>query len=90
LPIKQVIALKGESPIFNASHWEDWYAQKEGVICFNSDKYDGLSHKEAVSAVAADLEKLAKSRLLIVCAIGEFLVSAIGVLQFRLFIVVMM
>ena len=58
LPIKQVIALKGESPIFNASCWEDWYAQKEGVVCFNSDKYDGLSHEEAVSAVAKDLEKM--------------------------------
>ena len=58
LPIKQVIALKGESPIFNASRWEDWYAQKEGVICFNSDQYDGLTHEEAVSAVATDLEKM--------------------------------
>jgi leucyl-tRNA synthetase len=58
LPIKQVIALKGESPIFNASRWEDWYAQKEGVVCFNSDKFDGMSHEEAVSAVAKDLEKM--------------------------------
>ena len=58
LPIKQVIALKGESPIFNASRWEDWYAQKEGVVCFNSDQYDGLSHEEAVGAVAKDLEKM--------------------------------
>ncbi len=58
LPIKQVIALKSESPIFNASRWEDWYAQKEGVVCFNSGKYDGLSFEEAVSAVAKDLEKM--------------------------------
>ena len=58
LPIKQVIALKGESPIFNASRWEDWYAQKEGVVCFNSDQYDGLSYEEAVGAVAKDLEKM--------------------------------
>jgi len=58
LPIKQVIALKSESPIFNASRWEDWYAQKEGVVCLNSDQYDGLSHEEAVGAVAKDLEKL--------------------------------
>ena len=58
LPIKQVIALQGESPIFKASRWEDWYAQKEGVVCFNSDQYDGLSHEEAVSAVAKDLEKM--------------------------------
>ena len=58
LPIKQVIALKGESQIFNASRWEDWYAQKEGVVCFNSDQYDGLSYEEAVGAVAKDLEKM--------------------------------
>ncbi len=58
LPIKQVIALKDESPMFNATRWEDWYAQKEDVICFNSGKFDGLSHEEAVSAVAQDLEKM--------------------------------
>ena len=63
LPIKQVIALKGESPIFNASRWEDWYDQKEGVVCFNSDKYDGLSHEEAVSAVAKDLEKMGMGQI---------------------------
>jgi leucyl-tRNA synthetase len=58
LPIKQVIALEDESPMFNATRWEDWYAQKEAVICFNSGKFDGLSHEEAVSAVAQDLEKM--------------------------------
>jgi len=58
LPIKQVIALKGESSMFNPTHWEDWYAQKEGVICLNSDKFDGMSHQEAVIAVAQDLEKM--------------------------------
>ncbi|WP_353202705.1 leucine--tRNA ligase [Polynucleobacter sp.] len=58
LPIKQVIALKGESPMFNPTRWEDWYAQKEGVICLNSDKFDGMSHQEAVIAVAQDLEKM--------------------------------
>jgi len=58
LPIKQVIALKGESPIFNSTRWEDWYAQKDGVVCFNSEQFDGLSHEEAVSAVAKELEKM--------------------------------
>jgi leucyl-tRNA synthetase len=58
LPIKQVIALKGESPMFSATRWEDWYAQKEGVVCFNSGKYDGLSHDEAVNAVAKDLSEM--------------------------------
>ena len=58
LPIKQVIALKGESPIFNSTRWEDWYAQKYDVVCFNSEQFDGLSHEEAVSAVAKELEKM--------------------------------
>jgi leucyl-tRNA synthetase len=43
LPIKQVIALRTPSDMFNTSHWQDWYAQKEDVVCLNSGKYDGLS-----------------------------------------------
>ena len=58
LPIKQVIALRTPSEMFNTSHWQDWYAQKENVVCLNSGKYDGLSHDEAVNAVASDLEKM--------------------------------
>ena len=58
LPIKQVIALKTASSMFNATHWDAWYAQKDDVVCFNSGKYDGLSHDEAVSAVAQDLERM--------------------------------
>jgi leucyl-tRNA synthetase len=58
LPIKQVIALRAPSSMFNTSQWQDWYAQKEDVICLNSGKYDGMSHDEAVNAVAADLEKM--------------------------------
>ena len=55
LPIKQVVALKAPSVMFNPTRWEEWYAQKENVECINSGKYDGLTHAEAVSAVAADL-----------------------------------
>ena len=55
LPIKQVIALSGESPMFNPTHWDAWYAQKDNAQCINSGKYDGLSVGDAVSAVAADL-----------------------------------
>ncbi len=58
LPIKQVIALRSPSDMFNTSHWQDWYAQKDDVVCLNSGKYDGLSHEEAVDAVAHDLEKM--------------------------------
>jgi leucyl-tRNA synthetase len=55
LPIKQVIALTGESPMFNPTQWDAWYAQKENAQCINSGKYDGLSVGDAVTAVAADL-----------------------------------
>jgi leucyl-tRNA synthetase len=58
LPIKQVIALTGESPMFNPTHWDAWYAQKEQAQCINSGKYDGLSVSDAVTAVAADLAAL--------------------------------
>ena len=58
LPIKQVIALRSSSDMFNTSHWQDWYAQKEEVVCLNSGKYDGLSHEDAVDAVAKDLEQM--------------------------------
>jgi len=58
LPIKQVIALAGESPMFNPTHWDAWYAQKENAQCINSGKYDGLSVGDAVTAVAADLAAL--------------------------------
>jgi leucyl-tRNA synthetase len=58
LPIKQVIALAGESPMFNPTHWDAWYAQKEQAQCINSGKYDGLSVSDAVTAVAADLAAL--------------------------------
>jgi leucyl-tRNA synthetase len=58
LPIKQVIALSGESPMFNPTHWDAWYAQKENAQCINSGKYDGLSVGDAVTAVAADLAAL--------------------------------
>ena len=44
--------------MFNTSHWQDWYAQKDDVVCLNSGKYDGLSHEEAVDAVAKDLEQM--------------------------------
>lgn len=58
LPIKQVIALRTPTDMFNTSHWQDWYAQKDDVVCLNSGKYDGLSHEEAVDAVAKDLEQM--------------------------------
>jgi leucyl-tRNA synthetase len=53
LPIRQVIALAGER--FSTDAWQDWYADKQGGVCVNSGRYDGLGHAAAVDAIAADL-----------------------------------
>ena len=54
LPIKQVIAVPGES--FSTDAWQSWYADKERGRCVQSGKYDGLDHAAAVEAIAADLQ----------------------------------
>ena len=60
LPIKDVIATKDPSVAepFDTSRWQEWYADKEKTIVINSGKYDGLSVKDAVDAVAQDLQNL--------------------------------
>ena len=40
---------------FSHDSWHDWYGDKQIAVCVNSGKYDGLSYKAAVDAVAADL-----------------------------------
>ena len=56
IAIKQVMAMDNQE--FNATAWQDWYADKETVKAVNSGKYDGLSHAEAVQAVAKDIAAL--------------------------------
>ncbi|WP_119155185.1 leucine--tRNA ligase [Caldimonas tepidiphila] len=53
LPIKQVVAVEGES--FSLEAWAEWYGDKQRGVTVNSGAYDGLSYKAAVDAVAADL-----------------------------------
>ena len=53
LPIKQVIAVEGQS--FSLDGWQEWYADKVNGKCINSGKYDGLGYEAAVDAIAADL-----------------------------------
>jgi leucyl-tRNA synthetase len=53
LPIKQVVQV-GEH-VFDATTWQDWYADKQAGKMLNSGKYDGLAFKDCVNAVAADL-----------------------------------
>jgi len=53
LPIRQVVALEGES--FSTDAWQPWYEDKARGRCVNSGRYDGLDYKAAVDAIAADL-----------------------------------
>ncbi|MEW6120054.1 MAG: leucine--tRNA ligase [Pseudomonadota bacterium] len=56
LPIRQVIAVEGET--FSTDAWAEWYGDKQRGVCVNSGKYDGLGHEAAVNTIAADLEAL--------------------------------
>jgi len=53
LPIKQVIAIDGET--FSTDAWQPWYEDKARGRCVHSGKYDGLAYEAAVDAIAADL-----------------------------------
>ncbi|PHV12635.1 leucine--tRNA ligase [Chitinimonas sp. BJB300] len=53
IAIKQVVAVDGES--FDSKTWAEWYGEKNRGVAINSGKYDGLSYKAAVEAVATDL-----------------------------------
>jgi leucyl-tRNA synthetase len=54
LPIKQVIAIDGET--FSTDALQPWYEDKTRGVCVNSGKYDGLAYQAAVDAIAADLK----------------------------------
>ncbi|WP_066156842.1 leucine--tRNA ligase [Hydrogenophaga pseudoflava] len=50
LPIKQVVAVEGET--FSTDAWAEWYGDKQKCVCVNSGELDGLGHKAAVDKVA--------------------------------------
>jgi leucyl-tRNA synthetase len=54
IPILQVIHVDG-MPHYDYHQWHEWYADKERGVVINSGNYSGLSHKEAVDAIAHDL-----------------------------------
>ncbi|MCH8620121.1 leucine--tRNA ligase [Undibacterium sp. TS12] len=53
IAIKQVVAIEGEN--FTTDAWAEAYGDKQRGVTINSGKYDGLSFKATVDAVAADL-----------------------------------
>ena len=54
LPIRQVIAVDGES--FSDDAYAPWYEDKQRGRVVHSGKYDGLAYQAAVDAIAADLQ----------------------------------
>jgi leucyl-tRNA synthetase len=54
LPIKQVVAVPGET--YSTEAWQAWYGDKETGTLVNSGKYDGLNFSAAIEAIAADLK----------------------------------
>ena len=73
IPIKQVIAKKGE--VFDDKVWHDWYADKEGTYCINSGKYDGLNFEQARDAVAKDLEAMGLGKLQVQYRLRDWSIS---------------
>ncbi len=53
LAIKPVVAVEGET--YSTDAWQEWYADKQRGRTVNSGKYDGLTYKAAVDAIAGDL-----------------------------------
>ncbi|MDB5731128.1 MAG: leuS [Variovorax sp.] len=56
IDILQVV-LVDDAPDFDYHHWQDWYADKERGVTINSDVFSGMTHQEAVDAIAHALEQ---------------------------------
>jgi leucyl-tRNA synthetase len=46
------VVLVDDEPHFDYHRWQDWYADKQRGVTINSDNFSGMSHAEAVKAVA--------------------------------------
>jgi len=60
LPIVQVIAKAEGDDSYNPAAWQDWYADKSGVITLNSGDFDGLDFDGAFNAIADRLAELGR------------------------------
>ncbi|MEM0953425.1 MAG: leucine--tRNA ligase, partial [Pseudomonadota bacterium] len=64
LPITQVIAKRGDGVgsdfVYDTTTWQDWYADKQGVVTVNSGEFDGLAFEAAFNAIADRLESEGK------------------------------
>ena len=55
LPIEQVVSKSGESFVFDAAQWQDWYSDKTDTVTVNSGDFDGLDFDGAFNAIADKL-----------------------------------
>ncbi len=55
LQILPVVGVATQAGAFDATVWQDWYAEKGTGIAINSGKYDGLVFRDCIAAVLADL-----------------------------------
>ncbi len=62
LPIVQVLDRDDDDFVFSSHNWQDWYADKQGVITVNSGEFDGLDFRGAFDAIADKLESRGKGR----------------------------
>ncbi|WP_012745585.1 leucine--tRNA ligase [Variovorax paradoxus] len=46
------VVLVDDEPHFDYHRWQDWYGDKQRGVTINSDNFSGMTHKEAVAAVA--------------------------------------
>ena len=60
LPIVQVIAKPAAEHSYDLATWQDWYADKEGIVTVNSGEFDGLDFAAACDAIADRLAQQGK------------------------------
>jgi leucyl-tRNA synthetase len=60
LPIVQVIARSGADQSYDTATWQDWYADKDGIVTVNSGEFDGLDFNGAFNAIADRLAEQGK------------------------------
>ena len=56
LPIKQVISVDNQA--FDASAWQEWYADKENGVLVNSHEFNSLNFQAAFDAIGNKLQSL--------------------------------
>ena len=56
LPIKQVISVDNQA--FDASAWQEWYADKENGVLVNSHEFNDLNFQAAFDAIGNKLQSL--------------------------------